>query len=61
MRVGIILSPTGNWPAILEAAKLADESGLDSIGFWDHLGVTQLPGSEPGHAESDSDATDSAE
>ena len=36
MRVGVIFSPTGNWPAILEAAKVADSSGLDAVGFWDH-------------------------
>ena len=36
MRVGVIFSPTGNWPAILEAAKVADSSGLDTVGFWDH-------------------------
>jgi alkanesulfonate monooxygenase SsuD/methylene tetrahydromethanopterin reductase-like flavin-dependent oxidoreductase (luciferase family) len=36
MRVGVALSPTDNWPAILEAAKAADASGLDAVGFWDH-------------------------
>ncbi len=36
MRVGIVLSPAGNWPAILAAAQLADSSGLDAVGFWDH-------------------------
>src|SRR5215212_6344438 len=36
MRVGITLSPTGNWAAILQAAQLADRSGLDAAGFWDH-------------------------
>jgi alkanesulfonate monooxygenase SsuD/methylene tetrahydromethanopterin reductase-like flavin-dependent oxidoreductase (luciferase family) len=36
MRVGVVLSPTGNWPAILEAARIADTSGLDAVGFWDH-------------------------
>lgn len=36
MRVGVTLSPTGNWNAVLRAAKLADESGIDSVGFWDH-------------------------
>src|SRR6266487_764372 len=36
MRVGVILSPTGDWRAILESAKLADSAGLDSVGFWDH-------------------------
>jgi len=36
MRIGAVLSPTGDWPAILEAAQLADRHGLDAIGFWDH-------------------------
>jgi alkanesulfonate monooxygenase SsuD/methylene tetrahydromethanopterin reductase-like flavin-dependent oxidoreductase (luciferase family) len=36
MRVGITLSPTGDWSAILQAAQLADRSGLDAVGFWDH-------------------------
>lgn len=36
VRVGVTLSPTGDWGAILEAARLADQSGLDAVGFWDH-------------------------
>ena len=36
MRVGVILSPVGDWRAILDSAKLADSAGLDSVGFWDH-------------------------
>lgn len=36
MRIGVTLSPTGDWAAILAAAKLADELGLDAVGFWDH-------------------------
>src|SRR5947207_12813481 len=36
MRVGVILSPVGNWPAILASARIADAGGLDSVGFWDH-------------------------
>ena len=36
MRVGATLSPTGDWGAILEAAKAADELGLEAVGFWDH-------------------------
>jgi alkanesulfonate monooxygenase SsuD/methylene tetrahydromethanopterin reductase-like flavin-dependent oxidoreductase (luciferase family) len=36
MRIGAILSPVGDWPIILESAKIADASGLDAIGFWDH-------------------------
>lgn len=36
MRVGLTLSPTGNWPAVLEATRVADSEGLDAVGFWDH-------------------------
>jgi alkanesulfonate monooxygenase SsuD/methylene tetrahydromethanopterin reductase-like flavin-dependent oxidoreductase (luciferase family) len=36
MRVGAILSPVGDWQAILESAKIADAGGLDAVGFWDH-------------------------
>ncbi len=36
MRVGVILSPVGDWQAILESAKIADAGGLDAVGFWDH-------------------------
>ena len=41
MRVGVTLSPTGTWPAILEAAKLADSGNLDAVGFWDHYHSVQ--------------------
>jgi alkanesulfonate monooxygenase SsuD/methylene tetrahydromethanopterin reductase-like flavin-dependent oxidoreductase (luciferase family) len=36
MRIGVILSPVGDWRAILESAKVADAGGLDAVGFWDH-------------------------
>ena len=36
MRVGVILSPVGDWKVILESAKIADAGGLDAVGFWDH-------------------------
>jgi alkanesulfonate monooxygenase SsuD/methylene tetrahydromethanopterin reductase-like flavin-dependent oxidoreductase (luciferase family) len=36
MRIAALLTPTGDWPAIVEAAKAADELGLDAIGLWDH-------------------------
>ena len=36
MRVAVTLSPTGDWPAILRAAQIADAQGLDAVGFWDH-------------------------
>ena len=36
MRIAVTLSPTGDWNEILRAAQLADESGIDAVGFWDH-------------------------
>jgi alkanesulfonate monooxygenase SsuD/methylene tetrahydromethanopterin reductase-like flavin-dependent oxidoreductase (luciferase family) len=36
MRVAAVLSPVGDWPPILEAARAADETGLDAVGFYDH-------------------------
>lgn len=36
MRIAVTLSPTGDWNEILRAAQLADEAGIDAIGFWDH-------------------------
>ena len=36
MRIGAVLSPVQEWPAIVEAARVADEVGLDAVGFWDH-------------------------
>ena len=36
MRIGVNLGPTGNWPAILEAAKRADAYGFDAVSFLDH-------------------------
>ena len=36
MRLAALLTPTGDWPAIVEAARAADEAGLDAVGFWDH-------------------------
>jgi alkanesulfonate monooxygenase SsuD/methylene tetrahydromethanopterin reductase-like flavin-dependent oxidoreductase (luciferase family) len=36
MRIGAVLSPVQEWPAIVEAARTADDSGLDAISFWDH-------------------------
>jgi alkanesulfonate monooxygenase SsuD/methylene tetrahydromethanopterin reductase-like flavin-dependent oxidoreductase (luciferase family) len=36
VRIGVALSPNGDWPAIVAAAGLADELGLDSVGLWDH-------------------------
>jgi len=36
MRIGVNLGPTGDWSAMLAAAKRADAMGFDSIGFLDH-------------------------
>jgi alkanesulfonate monooxygenase SsuD/methylene tetrahydromethanopterin reductase-like flavin-dependent oxidoreductase (luciferase family) len=36
MRIAALLTPTPDWPAILDAARLADEARLDAVGFWDH-------------------------
>lgn len=36
MRIGAVLSPVQEWPAVVEAAKVADEVGLDAVSFWDH-------------------------
>ena len=36
MRIGAVLSPVPHWPAILEAARAADDAGLDAIGLYDH-------------------------
>lgn len=36
MEIGVVLSPTGDWPAILDAARAADRRGLAAVGFWDH-------------------------
>lgn len=36
MRLAALLTPTADWPAITDAARAADELGLDAIGFWDH-------------------------
>ena len=34
--VGVTLSPTGKWDELIAAALLAEELGLDAVGFWDH-------------------------
>lgn len=36
IRIGVTLSPSGSWPEITAAATLADQLGLDAVGFWDH-------------------------
>ncbi len=42
MRIGINLGPTGDWPALLEAARLADSLGFDAVGFLDHYHTEKL-------------------
>ena len=36
MRIGVNLGPTGDWSAMLAAARQADAIGFDSVGFLDH-------------------------
>lgn len=36
MRLAALLTPTGDWTAIVDAARAADETGIDAIGLWDH-------------------------
>jgi alkanesulfonate monooxygenase SsuD/methylene tetrahydromethanopterin reductase-like flavin-dependent oxidoreductase (luciferase family) len=36
MRIAAVLSPVAEWAPIVEAARVADETGLDAVGFYDH-------------------------
>jgi len=36
MRIGVNLGPTGNWQAVLEAARKVDEYGFDAVSLLDH-------------------------
>ena len=36
MRIGAVLSPVAEWEPIADAARAADELGLEAVGFWDH-------------------------
>src|SRR6266851_5342788 len=42
MRIGVNLGPTGDWPAMLAAARTADTSGFDALGFLDHYHAPKL-------------------
>lgn len=42
MRIGVAFSPTDDWTDVLAAARLADELGLDCVGFWDHYHSEQV-------------------
>jgi alkanesulfonate monooxygenase SsuD/methylene tetrahydromethanopterin reductase-like flavin-dependent oxidoreductase (luciferase family) len=36
IEVGITFGPTGFWNDVVAGARLAEELGLDAVGFWDH-------------------------
>jgi alkanesulfonate monooxygenase SsuD/methylene tetrahydromethanopterin reductase-like flavin-dependent oxidoreductase (luciferase family) len=36
VRIAALLTPLADWDAIAEAARAADDAGLDAVGFWDH-------------------------
>jgi alkanesulfonate monooxygenase SsuD/methylene tetrahydromethanopterin reductase-like flavin-dependent oxidoreductase (luciferase family) len=36
IEVGVTFGPTGFWDDVVQAARLAEERGLDAVGFWDH-------------------------
>lgn len=42
MRLGVNLGPTGDWAAMLAAARTADQLGFDAIGFLDHYHTDRL-------------------
>ena len=42
MRIGVNLGPTGDWSAILSAARTADASGFDALSFLDHYHAPKL-------------------
>lgn len=42
MRIGVNLGPTGDWPAMLEAARVADANGFDAVSFLDHYHTEKL-------------------
>ncbi len=42
MRIAVNLAPTGDWPAMLAAAKTAEEKGFDAVGFLDHYHAPKL-------------------
>lgn len=42
MRIAVNLGPTGDWPAILAAARTAEANGFDAIGFLDHYHAPKL-------------------
>ncbi|GLV55580.1 hypothetical protein KDH_24240 [Dictyobacter sp. S3.2.2.5] len=42
MRIGVNLGPTGNWSAIVAAARAADAQGFDALSFLDHFHTDRL-------------------
>jgi alkanesulfonate monooxygenase SsuD/methylene tetrahydromethanopterin reductase-like flavin-dependent oxidoreductase (luciferase family) len=36
MRIGAVLSPVAEWSEMLDAARVADAEGFDSVGLWGH-------------------------
>ena len=34
--VGVSFGPTGFWQDVVQGARLAEDLGLDAVGFWDH-------------------------
>ncbi|HYH12850.1 MAG TPA: LLM class flavin-dependent oxidoreductase, partial [Thermomicrobiales bacterium] len=44
IEVGVTFGPTGYWDDVVRAARLADERGLDAVGFWDHYHSEQPEG-----------------
>jgi alkanesulfonate monooxygenase SsuD/methylene tetrahydromethanopterin reductase-like flavin-dependent oxidoreductase (luciferase family) len=41
MRIAALLTPVASWPPIVEAARAAEDAGLDAVGFWDHYHSAQ--------------------
>jgi len=42
MRIAVNLGPTGDWSAMLAAARTAEASGFDAVGFLDHYHTSKL-------------------
>jgi alkanesulfonate monooxygenase SsuD/methylene tetrahydromethanopterin reductase-like flavin-dependent oxidoreductase (luciferase family) len=36
IEVGVAFGPTGRWDDVVAGARLAEQEGLDAVGFWDH-------------------------
>ena len=42
MRIAVNPGPTGDWPALLAAARTAKAKGFDAVGFLDHYHTPKL-------------------